>query len=112
METYPIGCANDNSFLCHPMNEMARNNLKPYNSSVNLTLNISGKLVLKPMTKLVHSILLVLSLGSETRATPGYKYTTWKYIYLDRVRVVQSGRLKYTITIWPMSSMSSNRVHK
>lgn len=57
-----------------PMNEIARNNLKAYNSSVNLTLSISGKLVLKPLTKLVHSILLVLSLGSETGATPWLLY--------------------------------------
>lgn len=72
------------------MNEIARNNLKAYNSSVNLTLSISGKLVLKPLTKLVHSILLVLSLGSETGATP------W-LLDVERVRVIPSSRLRYSI---------------
>lgn len=78
------------------MNEIARNNLKAYNSSVNLTLSISGKLVLKPLTKLVHSILLVLSLGSETGATPWLLYLKVQND-VERVRVIPSSRLKYSI---------------
>lgn len=72
-----------------PMNEIARNNLKDYNSSVNLTLNISGKLVLKPLTKLVHSFRI----GNWNNPLAIIPEST----DVERVRVIPSNRLKYSV---------------